>query len=81
MDNNVEHIGTHLIQNQIKSTNDINLQRETQPTSHTDEPKKSLAHRKHQIRVWHIGNILLSDPDYEWWIYNHAFITNQSEGT
>ena len=31
-----------------------------------------------QTRIWNIENILPSDPDYEWWIHNHAFMAHQA---
>ena len=62
------------------SNNDNELQQETQPTSYTDK-QTSASHinntNDNQSRVWHKGNILPSEPDYEWCIYNHAFRAHQ----
>ena len=64
------------------NADEITLQQNIQSISHihkqSNTPYTNDPNDNH-TKIWNIENILSSDPDYEWWINNHAYITQQAQ--
>ena len=63
------------------NADEITLQQDIQSISHihkqSNTPYTNDPNGNH-TKIWNIENIPSSDPDYEWWINNHAYITQQA---
>ena len=44
-----------------------------------EAPSPTQTINKNQIPINEIDNVLPSDTDYEWWIYNHAYMAHQAQ--